>query len=78
MIDQVVKHNPNGTYVKRFRCVYSQVRYNEQSLFANWMKSDTLFKGVSENIIMLVLVLIIYPKYLIECKCFIPLVKNNV
>ncbi|GAA7238303.1 hypothetical protein NP0157_02610 [Helicobacter pylori] len=42
------------------------------------MKSDTLFKGVSENIIMLVLVLIIYPKYLIECKCFIPLVKNNV
>lgn len=35
MIDQIVKHNPNGTYVKRLRCVYSQVRYNEQSLFAN-------------------------------------------
>ncbi|MDO8146503.1 hypothetical protein QAD60_05375 [Helicobacter pylori] len=29
MIDQVVKHNPNGTYVNRFRCVYSQVRFNE-------------------------------------------------
>ncbi len=24
-----MKHNPNGTYVKRFRCIYSQVRYNE-------------------------------------------------
>lgn len=42
------------------------------------MKSDILFKGVSENIIMLVLVLIIYLKYFIECKCFILLVKNNV
>ncbi|AQM66494.1 hypothetical protein HPYLSS1_01509 [Helicobacter pylori SS1] len=29
MIDHVVKHNPNDTYVKRFRCIYSQVRYNE-------------------------------------------------
>ncbi|MCK0496207.1 VirB1 family T4SS lytic transglycosylase Cag4 [Helicobacter pylori] len=24
-----MKHNPNGAYVKKFRCVYSQVRYNE-------------------------------------------------
>ncbi|GAA6990769.1 VirB1 family T4SS lytic transglycosylase Cag4 [Helicobacter pylori] len=24
-----MKHNPNGAYVKKFRCVYSQVHYNE-------------------------------------------------
>lgn len=24
-----MKHNPNGAYVKKFRCIYSQVRYNE-------------------------------------------------
>ncbi|WP_033122057.1 transglycosylase SLT domain-containing protein [Helicobacter pylori] len=24
-----MKHNPNGAYVKQFRCIYSQVRYNE-------------------------------------------------
>ncbi|GHS48516.1 sodium:calcium antiporter [Helicobacter pylori] len=24
-----MKHNPNGTYMKKFRCVYSQVHYNE-------------------------------------------------
>nr|BBB34042.1 cag pathogenicity island protein 4 [Helicobacter pylori]BBB34043.1 cag pathogenicity island protein 4 [Helicobacter pylori]BBB34044.1 cag pathogenicity island protein 4 [Helicobacter pylori]BBB34045.1 cag pathogenicity island protein 4 [Helicobacter pylori]BBB34046.1 cag pathogenicity island protein 4 [Helicobacter pylori] len=24
-----MKHNPNGAYVKRFRCIYSQVHYNE-------------------------------------------------
>ncbi len=24
-----MKHNPNGAYMKKFRCVYSQVRYNE-------------------------------------------------
>ncbi len=24
-----MKHDPNGTYVKKFRCIYSQVRYNE-------------------------------------------------
>lgn len=23
-----MKHNPNGAYVKKFRCIYSQVRYN--------------------------------------------------
>ncbi|WP_120801013.1 transglycosylase SLT domain-containing protein [Helicobacter pylori] len=24
-----MKHNPNGAYVKKFRCIYSQVHYNE-------------------------------------------------
>ena len=24
-----MKHDPNGAYVKKFRCIYSQVRYNE-------------------------------------------------
>ncbi|EMH44715.1 hypothetical protein HMPREF1430_00303 [Helicobacter pylori GAM96Ai] len=24
-----MKYNPNGSYVKKFRCIYSQVRYNE-------------------------------------------------
>ncbi len=24
-----MKHNPNGAYVKKFRCVYAQTRYNE-------------------------------------------------
>ncbi|GAA9551863.1 hypothetical protein HpHA44_14250 [Helicobacter pylori] len=24
-----MKHNPNGAYVKKFRCIYFQVHYNE-------------------------------------------------